>query len=92
MKVTDLMAAKYKNETYSAKNGGLRKETQVSPIVHYNNSYSALTDKQVELYLIQHKHMVEYLSKKGLLEAFNEWQQGKAVQAGDFVDWFKKWH
>jgi hypothetical protein len=90
--VMSLMAAKYKNETYKAKTGSLRKEQQVFPTIQYNKAYPGLTDKQNELYLIQHKHMVEFLDKKGLIDSFNEWQKGKTIQAGDLVDWFKKWN
>lgn len=92
MKATDLMAARYKNDTFQAKNGYLRKEQKVLPSFQYHMNQEPLTDKQLELYLIQHKQMVEFLSRKGLVEEYNQLQQKKAIEKGEFVDWFKKWH
>jgi hypothetical protein len=78
--------------TYSKKTGSKRKPQRVQPNLYYHASQEALTDKQVEHYLVQHKMMAEFLSSKGLIESYNEFQKRKQIEAGDYVEWFKKWN
>lgn len=92
MKGLEMLEAIHKDNTYSKKTGSKRKPQRVSPSVWYNINQEPITDKDMELYLIQHKQMVEFLSKKGLLEDFKEFQKKKQLLAGEFAEWFKKWN
>ncbi|MCP1494563.1 hypothetical protein J2Y73_004594 [Peribacillus frigoritolerans] len=62
------------------------------PAMFYHRNQDTLTDKQAEYYLIQHKLMNEFISKQGLIEAFNQFQQRKQREAGNLVDWLKMWN
>lgn len=56
MAAVERMKALYQNETYSSKQSHKRKPQQIQPAVQYNINQPALTDKQLDLYLLQHKH------------------------------------
>lgn len=92
MTLTERLAALYKNETYSSKQGTKRKPQKVQPNIQYDINKDSMTDKQLELYLIQHKHMVEFLDRKGLLDDFKEYQAKNKVMAGELPSWFRKWN
>lgn len=79
--------------TYSEVRGEKRKPEVVVPHIIYEESMEFLTDKQVELFLVQHKLMREFLSKKSLVQQFNEFQQKKqGFNTGTYAEWYKKWN
>lgn len=63
------------------------------PPVVYEESMEFVTDKQAELYFIQHKQMHEFISKMGLIEEFNQYQKEKQRSINsDYSEWYKKWN
>lgn len=91
--VMDILEARLTGQTFSDKQGYKRKPQKVQPSVDYDTNRHSLTDKQVELYLLQHRNMVEFLEQNGLTDTFNEFQKKKVTIAGDpLAAWFKKWH
>lgn len=79
--------------TYSEVHGKKREPEVVVPHLIYEESMEFLTNKQTELFLVQHKLMREFLSKKHLVQEFNEFQQKKQnFSTGAYAEWYKKWH
>lgn len=87
-----IMEAYHGKDTYSHKTGSKREPKTMMPALQYHKNQEHITDKEAEFYLLQHKIMHEFISKKGLIEAYNQFQKGKEREAGDLVDWFKKWN
>lgn len=88
----DFMAAYHGKDTYSHKTGSKREPMMMTPALYYHRNQDRITDKEAEFFLLQHKLMNEFISKQGVIEAFNQFQQSKQREAGDLVDWFKKWN
>lgn len=80
-------------DTYSKRKGKKRKPQRLMPPVVYEESMEFVTDKQAELYFIQHKQMHEFISKMGLIEEFNQYQKEKQRSINsDYSEWYKKWN
>lgn len=80
------------NTTYSEVHGKKRKSTILEPRLIYEESSEFVTDKRAELYFAQHKLMREFLTKKKLIEEFNNYQKTMAVRnKGVMAEWHKKW-
>lgn len=80
-------------KTYSETVGKKRASEVVQPTIVYEESSGFLTNRQIELYLVQHKMMREFLSKKKLVDEFNEFQQKKQhASTGVYAEWYKKWN
>ncbi|MFJ7680430.1 hypothetical protein ACIQXQ_20665 [Peribacillus sp. NPDC097198] len=88
----DYMAAYHGKGTYSQKTGRKREPKKLMPAMFYHSNQDTLTDKEAEFYLVQHKLMNDFISKQGLIEAFNQFQQKKQREDGEFSNWFKKWN
>lgn len=63
----------------------------LKPHVTYNESIGLATDKQMEFLIIQHKLMNEFLSKRNLIQAYNEFQNREFTKNQDCKNWMKKW-
>lgn len=68
-----------------------RKPEILQPHVTYNESAGFATDKQMEFLIIQHKLMNDFLSKRKLIEAYNQFQNNEFVQNRECGLWMKKW-
>lgn len=79
-------------KTYSEIHGEKRESEKLTPRIVYDESMEFLTDKQVELLLVQHKLMREFLSKKKLIDDYNAFQERKRhLHTGVYAEWRKKW-
>ncbi|MDQ0808059.1 hypothetical protein [Priestia megaterium] len=91
MKIDDMQLF-YGDKTYSAKQGYKRKAQPISHFINDSVVRVPLTDKQLELLLIQYTIMKEFIEKKDLEEQFTRFFDSKKRQAGVLVDWYKRWH
>ena len=88
----DDMQLMYADKTYSAKRGYKRKAQPISQFINDSVVTVPLTDKQLELLLIQYTIMREFIEKKDLEEQFTRFFDSKKRQSGVLVDWYKRWH
>jgi len=91
MKIDD-MQLMYADKTYSAKQGHKRRAQPINQLINDSVVTVPLTDKQLELLLIQYTIMREFIEKKDLEEQFTRFFDSKKRQAGALVDWYKRWH
>lgn len=87
-----IMEVYHGKDTYSHKTGSKREPKKLMPALYYHRNQDDITDKEAEFYLLQHKLMHEFLSRKNLTDEFNRFQERQQRAAGDLVDWFKKWN
>lgn len=69
-----------------------RKPTVLEPRIVYNESFGFCTDKEAEFFFLQHKLMQEFLSKKNLIDEYNDFQQKAFTRDREFNLWKKKWN
>lgn len=69
-----------------------RKAEVLKPHITYHESYGFSTDKQVEFWLLQHRLMNEFLSRKNLVNQFNDFQNKEFLTNNDCRNWMKKWN
>ena len=65
--------------------------TYVQPAIQYHPAFDFLTDRQIELYLVQHRLMVDFLLENGLDKKYNEYQNSKKHSIGYYNDFRKRW-
>ncbi|CAK8583891.1 hypothetical protein BMEGG_06149 [Priestia megaterium] len=88
----DDMHLMYGDKTYSAKHGSKKRAQPVSHFINDSVVRVPLTDKQLELVLIQYTVMKEFIEKNNLELRYTRLFDSKKRQAGALVDWYKRWH
>lgn len=91
IRAMERMEMLYKDQTFSSKQGHSRKPQRIMPSVQYDLNSDSLTDRDLELLIIQHKIMKEFIFRMGINEGLNEFYETK-ISSGEFPSWFRKWN